>query len=101
MEEITKAIGERIKSTREEKGLTQKQLGEVLGYSPMGISHFENGIREIKLSDLYKLASFFGKDVSHFLSSGRALFRVESEQDTGVRESLEAFDLYLANLRQT
>jgi len=97
MKELQEAIGEKIKRAREEKGLTQKQLGEFLGYSPMGISHFEKGIREMKVSDLRKLAGFFGRDVSYFLSAGSTLFRAENNSDqNGVSDSLDAFDKYLA-----
>ena len=96
MEEITKAIGEKIRQAREEKGLTQKELGDFLGYSPMGISHFEKGIRELKLSDLKKLSSFFGKDLSYFFASGRTLFRLgNNANQEGVAESLAAFDRHL------
>src|SRR3989344_3233928 len=97
MKEISKKIGERIKEAREEKGLTQKQLGEFLGYSPMGISYFEQGTREMKVSDLEKLAGFFNKPVSYFLATGLTIFRADgdSHADTGVKDSLDAFDKFL------
>ena len=96
MQEITKAIGERIKEAREEKGLTQKELGDFLGYSPMGISHFEKGIRELKLSDLQKLSGYFGKDLSFFLASGKTMFRAgKNTNQDGVADSLAAFDRHL------
>ena len=96
MQEITKAVGERIKEAREEKGLTQKELGDFLGYSPMGISHFEKGIRELKLSDLQKLSGYFGKDLSFFLASGKTMFRAgKNANQDGVADSLAAFDRHL------
>lgn len=97
MKEITKAIGEKIREARENKGITQKELGDFLGYSPMGISHFEKGIRELKLSDLEKLSGFFGKNLSFFLSSGVTLFRSTSSKTNheGVADSLAAFDKFL------
>lgn len=96
MQEITKAIGEKIKQAREEKGLTQKELGDFLGYSPMGVSHFEKGIRELKFSDLKKLSGYFGKDLSYFLASGRTMFRTGKNADQdGVADSLASFEKHL------
>ena len=96
MKEINKLIGEKIKEAREGKNITQKELADFLGYSPMGISHFENGIRELKLSDIQKLASYFGKDLSYFLSSGLTMFRAENPgHDPNISKSIEDFDRFL------
>ncbi len=96
MEEINKSIGERIKKIREEKDITQEQLGKILGYSPMGISHFERGIREIKFSDLQKVASFFGKSLFYFLGPEQTIFRIDNpSEDPGIQESLQAFEDFL------
>ena len=95
MKEISEAIGLKIKQVREEKGLTQKELGEVLGYSPMGVSHFEKGIRELKISDIDKLANFFGKNISFFLSSGATMFRAENNSNEDILDSISSFDKFL------
>lgn len=102
MEEIRKVIGEKIREAREEKGLTQKELADFLGYSPMGISHFENGIREMKISDIQKIAGYFGKDLAYFLSSGLTMFRAEGGAggDPGVSESLSDFNQFLAKRKK-
>lgn len=99
MQEISKKIGERIKEAREEKGITQKQLGEHLGYSSMGISNFEQGIREIKLKDIHRIASFFGKDISFFLDPSVTMFRTDrGAGDSGdIKKSLDEFDNFLLN----
>ncbi len=99
MQEISKKIGDRIKEAREEKGLTQKQLGEHLGYSSMGISNFEQGIREIKLQDIHRVASFFGKDVSFFLEPSVTMFRTDkgTGNSSDVKKSLDDFDNFLLN----
>lgn len=97
MNEISAKIGERIKAAREDKGLTQKQLGDYLGYSPMGISYFEKGVREIKISDLQKIAGFFGKSLSDLLPSNTTMFRADknSGNEMEVGQSLAAFDKFL------
>jgi repressor LexA len=99
MQEISKKIGQRIKEAREEKGLTQKELGEYLGYSAMGISYFEQGVREIKLSDLERLAQFFGRSLSYFLSPGLTIFRADKDSgsDDAAEKSLSDFEAFLAS----
>ncbi len=97
MQEISRKIGEQIKMAREEKGLTQKELGDYLGYSAMGISHFEQGAREVKISDVHKLADFFGKDVSFFLSPSLTMFRGSTTDNdrAATTKSLTDFEKYL------
>ena len=102
MKEISQRIGQKIKEVREAKGITQKQLGEYLGYSAMGISYFEQGVREVKVSDLQKMATFFGKDPSFFLSAGLTIFGTDknSGADTETSKSLSDFDKFLARRKQ-
>ncbi|HEY4474015.1 MAG TPA: helix-turn-helix transcriptional regulator [Candidatus Paceibacterota bacterium] len=101
MQEINKKIGQRIREAREAKGLTQKQLGEYLGYSSMGISYFEQGVREMKISDIQRLASYFGKEPSYFLSAGLTVFRAEkTSPDKGIVKSLDDFDKFLLERRK-
>lgn len=102
MKEISQKIGQKIKEVREEKGITQKQLGEYLGYSAMGVSYFEQGVREVKVSDLQKIASFFGKEPSFFLSAGLTIFRADKNSGTDMEtsKSLSDFDKFLARRKQ-
>ncbi len=106
MQEISKYIGKKIRDIREEKGVTQKELGELLSYSPMGISHFENGIRDLRLSDIKKLAEYFKVDLSYFLPEGSnpvpepTFFRADASNDPHVEKSLDDFDAYLNKLQK-
>lgn len=95
MIELKKVLGKKIKEAREEKGVTQKELGAELGYSPMGISHFENGIREIKMTDIQKMAAFFNKNISYFLTPDTTMFRAEHSNNEEVEQSLKNFDSFL------
>lgn len=97
MEEFRKYIGRKIREAREEKKITQEKLGEVLGYSPMGVSHFENGIRELKFSDLKQLADFFKKPISFFLPQAApeiTFFRVQDDNPEFI-EALKRFEDYI------
>lgn len=60
-------IGSRIKKAREEAGMTQGELGELIGgYSAMAISYFEKGEREIKIDLLSKIAESLSKSIEYF-----------------------------------
>jgi len=95
MKEIKKVLGKKIREAREEKGITQRELGLFLGYSPMGVSHFEKGIRELKISDVEKLSQFFNKSMSYFLQSESTFFRANSSDYDLVEKSLKDFDFFL------
>lgn len=48
-------IGERIKKVRQEKGLSQKALGQLLGVSQQHIAQYETGKRKPKYDTLKKI----------------------------------------------
>lgn len=95
MEEIKKQLGKKIREAREEKKLTQKELGKALGYSFMAISHFEKGIRELKFSDLQRLSKILGKELAYFLPSRLTFFRAQPSNNPEIKKSLEDFDKFL------
>lgn len=102
MNSFEKILGNKIREAREEKGLTQKELGQTLGYSPMGISHFEKGIRKLKISDIKKLSEHLGKDLFYFMpneSKPETTFpRIEGEIDFQIQSSLENFNKHIKKL---
>lgn len=53
---------ERIRALREDKDMTQKQIGELLQKTQQGYNHIEDGRAELKIEDLVKLCQFY--DVS-------------------------------------
>ena len=46
---------ERIKSVREDRDLTQAQIGRLLNKSQQGYNHIETGRAELKIEDLIRL----------------------------------------------
>lgn len=51
-------IGQKIKNARIEKGLTQQELGEIIGVQKSAIAKYENGrVVNIKRSTLQKITS--------------------------------------------
>ena len=53
---------ERMRGLREDRDLTQAEIGELLQKSQQGYSHIENGRAELKIDDLVLLCQFY--DVS-------------------------------------
>lgn len=53
-------IGEQIKIHRKEKGLTQEELGNILGVKKSAVQKYENGsIQNLKLDTIKKLCDTF------------------------------------------
>ena len=63
-------IGERIKQCRLEHGMTQKDLAERMGISPIGISQYENGKRIPKIETIDRIASAIGVDPTYLSKRG-------------------------------
>lgn len=63
------SVGKKIKELREINKVTQKKLGELLGYSEAHISYVESGNRAINPDDLKKIANLFNIPMDSFLIS--------------------------------
>ena len=60
--------GERIKKLRKEKGLTQQQLGEMLGVQKSAIAKYENGrVPNLKKETISRLAEIFNVTPNYLL----------------------------------
>ncbi len=74
-------MGEIIRKLRLERGMTQEQLGKVIGVQKSAIRKYENGsVQNIKRSSIKKLADFFGVSPSYLLGYA------EEETDAPVSE---------------
>jgi len=60
-------IGNKIREAREARGLSQAELGRLIGYSDVAIGNWEKGRRKINIEDLEQIASALGKPISYFL----------------------------------
>ena len=63
------SIGQNIKNARKSKGLSQKQLGELLGVSQAAIGQFENEKSTPKIETIKKIATALDIPVSELVSS--------------------------------
>lgn len=55
--------GTKIKEIRKQKGLTQKQLGDLCGMADSAIRRYENGNANPKIETLQKIADALGCDI--------------------------------------
>ncbi len=62
-------VGENIRRLRQERGLTLKQLGEMVGVSEAYIRAYESGRRNPKLNSLEALARALGVNVEVLMNS--------------------------------
>lgn len=62
-----KALGSRIATLRKECGLTQTQLGEMIGVSQQQVVSFEKGRRKVPVSALPKLSEALGVTVEKLI----------------------------------
>lgn len=60
-------IGQRIKTARIERHLSQSDLGALIGCSNNHVSHVEVGQTKVSLSMLVKLSVVLDKDINFFL----------------------------------
>lgn len=49
----------RLRALREDRDLTQTEVGKLLNKSQQGYSHIEEGRAELKIDDLAKLCRFY------------------------------------------
>lgn len=50
---------QRLREVREDRDLSQKEVGAVIQKSQQGYSHIENGRAELKIEDLIALCRFY------------------------------------------
>jgi len=60
-------FGERVLTLRRQKGLKQKELGEILGLSGKAISTIETGDRKTSIDNLAALAQYFHVSTDYLL----------------------------------
>ena len=60
-------IKNRIKELRKEKGLTQKQLAELVNKSETGLASWEQGLSEPSINDIRALCKIFGVSADYLL----------------------------------
>ena len=57
----------RMRNIREDRDLTQKQVGEIINKTQQGYNHIETGRAELKIEDLIKLCRFYNVSADYFI----------------------------------
>ena len=58
---------ERMRNIREDRDLTQTELGRLLNKSQQGYNHIETGRAELKIDDLIKLCRFYNLSADYII----------------------------------
>ncbi len=58
---------ERIRNIREDRDLTQTEIGKVLNKSQQGYNHIEVGRAEMKIDDLIRLCRFYDLSADYLI----------------------------------
>ena len=66
---ITNYVANKIKTFREKKNITQKELAEALNTTQQTIARYENGERKADQNVLFALANYFGIPINDFFPS--------------------------------
>ena len=68
-----KEFGNKLKSAREERGMSQRGLGLALGLSDKTISSYESCRSFPNLDVLTKISDILGKPIEYFVSSSKKI----------------------------
>ena len=92
---LYQAIGDKIKSRREDLQMSQKVLSENLNIGRASISNIEVGRHQITLYTLYEISQILGVDVNEFLPTYEELIKIVKSNLETYSDILEARDLDL------
>ena len=83
-------VGERIKAARKNAGMTQKELADKLNISYVGVSQWENNLRNPKFETLQRIADALDTEVNIFISGQTLEQRDQAMKDYVAKRFNEA-----------
>jgi transcriptional regulator with XRE-family HTH domain len=66
IKEIDARLGEGLRNVRQRHGLTQGEVGDIIGVSFQQVQKYEKGINRMSAARLYVLARYLGVSLSCF-----------------------------------
>jgi transcriptional regulator with XRE-family HTH domain len=81
--------GQNIKKIREEKGMTQQQIAELIHMHRSNYSKIESGQREISVDALNKIAKYFGMTIDQIVNFDGAVPQEITVEDKTLMEQLK------------
>lgn len=76
-------LGDILKKLRKEKGITQEELGKILGVTTSMVGMYETNARKPSYEVLLKMADYFGVSTDYLL--GKSSDQKESEMETEIQ----------------
>ena len=58
---------QRLREVREDRDLSQAEIGKILNKSQQGYSHIENGRAELKIEDLITLCRYYNLSADYLI----------------------------------
>lgn len=83
---VDQHVGQRMRRARKDLGLSQTQLGDVLGITFQQVQKYERGANRVSASKLFEAARALGVTVSFFFEGLPDELNGEAKNDRNVRE---------------
>ena len=85
------SVGLTIKKLRQEKGLTQEELGALLGVKKAAVQKYESGqVQNLKHSTIKRLCEIFGKNPAVFIFNEVEMLNEEQlAQEVGLLDEIQ------------
>jgi len=94
--ELRRSVGKKLKKFRNDKGFTQKELGDLIGVQNNSISAYERGAASLGQDILFKLARHLDVSVDDFFPAREAKTN-ELERALKMTEGLDIKDMDFLN----
>ena len=78
-----------IKKIREDKGMTQQQVAELISMHRSNYSKIETGQREISVDALNKIARYFGMTIDQIVNFDGAMLQEVTTEDKTLMEQVK------------
>ena len=62
---VRESVRQTLIECRKEKGLTQTQVGEIVGKTKTAVASWEQGITIPDIETLYRLSQYYGKTINY------------------------------------
>ena len=82
-------FGDTLRDLRQQRGMTQKELGNTLGVSAQMIAQYENGKRKPKLGTLQQIAASLNVPTDYFINRYDGFQLTDVELNNRTRGSFE------------
>lgn len=94
---MSETFGQRVRRMRLERGLTQRDLGRVVGRSGSMIAAIESGNRQIHVDELSAFADALGVVPAALVATRADAFNYQEGFDAGRRFERERIQTFLAS----